>query len=500
MRVSLFIKNTAILTVYSVLLRIMGMIFRIFMINRIGAECTGLYQQIFSVYMLLTGALCVGMSTAVTGAVSREAVRGTKEDIRGTVSRACLISFCASTVICVGAFSFSSEIAVIIGEPSCANAVRILSLSIPFMGISACFKGYFSAIRNTLSPSNAQLIEQTVRITAVCVLLTVRANADISETCAYILLGDLIAETASCAAIFLLYRASVKKTVFGKYGRCRIGLLRVAIPVGLGRLSTSALRTAENLILPDRLTVYFNSRSKALEIFGTVKGMALPVLLFPSAVLGSASSLMIPELAEASALGNTDRIRRCTEKAIGTTLYFSIFFAAVFHLCAGELGEVIYRSEDAASVMRMLAPVVPLMYLELVSDGLLKGLDKQAFTLICGLADSVLRIALIKILLADFGLRGFIGVMIFSNAFTSLLCLFKLARVSHMRICALKHIILPTAAAGACYAVGHILSLGASSMIVRLAIKLLSSATVYFTLTNITKIKKFLKMPRRLRF
>ena len=66
MKISLFVKNTVILSVYSVGLRVLGMGFKIILQRRIGAECTGLYQQVFSIYMLLTGAINIGLSTAVT--------------------------------------------------------------------------------------------------------------------------------------------------------------------------------------------------------------------------------------------------------------------------------------------------------------------------------------------------------------------------------------------------------------------------------------------------
>ena len=58
-----FVKNTAIMTVTSLVLRTLGIVFRIFISNRVGAEGMGLYQLVFSVYVLGTTFASAGLST-----------------------------------------------------------------------------------------------------------------------------------------------------------------------------------------------------------------------------------------------------------------------------------------------------------------------------------------------------------------------------------------------------------------------------------------------------
>ena len=54
-------------------------------------------------------------------------------------------------------------------------------------------------------------------------------------------------------------------------------------------------------------------------------------------------------------------------------------------------------------MIKMLAPIVPFMYLESVAAGMLKGLDEQVSQFKLGLIDSILRIALILITLSKHG-------------------------------------------------------------------------------------------------
>ena len=65
-----FLKNAFILTATSLLLRTVGMFFRVYMSGKIGAEGMGLYQLIFSIYVLASTFATSGISTAVTRLVA----------------------------------------------------------------------------------------------------------------------------------------------------------------------------------------------------------------------------------------------------------------------------------------------------------------------------------------------------------------------------------------------------------------------------------------------
>ena len=104
---------------------------------------------------------------------------------------------------------------------------------------------------------------------------------------------------------------------------------------------------------------------------------------------------------------------------------------------------LIYNSADVGYLLRALSPIVPLMYLDSISDGLLKGLDQQAFSFRTAVSDSAIRILLILIMLPVMGLRGFIIIMYFSNLLTCLLNVGRLLKVSRAKLYILKELFLP---------------------------------------------------------
>ena len=81
MKKTVFIKNAAILTASSLLLRFLGIIFKVWLGGKIGSEGIGLYQLIFSVYMLAATLVTSGISTAVTRLIADELALGSEKGV-----------------------------------------------------------------------------------------------------------------------------------------------------------------------------------------------------------------------------------------------------------------------------------------------------------------------------------------------------------------------------------------------------------------------------------
>lgn len=134
MKKATFIKNAFILTATSLLLRTIGIFFRIYMSNKVGAEGMGLYQLIFSIYVLGSTFATSGISTAVTRLVADELVCGTPKSVRHILHRAIALSLligAASTAL----IFFGADIisAYWIKDMRAVPALKILCFSLPSM-------------------------------------------------------------------------------------------------------------------------------------------------------------------------------------------------------------------------------------------------------------------------------------------------------------------------------------------------------------------------------
>lgn len=449
MRKTLFIKNAAILTVSSFVLRFAGIIFKVWLAALIGSEGIGLYQLIFSVYVLISTFASSGIVTAVTRLVAEELALGSKKGtlkiLRRSVELSLIISFLSFFVVFLGAKPIAIKF---LGDARAIIALKILPLSLPFMAVSSCIRGYFIARRKVTPGALTQILEQAIRIIAVVILVKMFIGKGLGVCCAAVMVGDVISELLACLVLTLSYFFDKKKlsTLQGRKMppyKVTKKILNISLPITSGRYLNTLLRTTESILVPKQLAKFPFSKNNALSQFGMIKGMALPILFFPSAILNSISILLIPEMSEAAAKNRKLVVKSAVERIIKLTSLISFIFAAIFWVAGEKIGVLIYKETDVGILLKLLAPIVPLMYLDSISDGILKGLDQQNFCFRTAVSDSLIRIILIMVLLQRSGLGGFIGIMYFSNILTCFLNVGRLIKISLAKIKIAGEIILP---------------------------------------------------------
>ncbi len=421
-----FVKNTAVMTVTSLVLRTLGIVFRVFISNRVGAEGMGLYQLVFAVYVLGTTFAAAGIVTAVTRMVAEQLALGSPANARRVMRLSiglCVVIGAASAAIL---YFGAPLIGTWIGDSRTVPAVAMSGLALPFIGIASCIKGYFLARRRAMPPSISQIFEQVVRIGGILLMLYFAGDCSLETACLIIIVGDGISETAACLFLAVAYRLDARKLSTHRratlaYRKLLKPLLAIAVPLTAGRYLTTALRTVENILVPARLTLFTKDNTLSLEQFGAVKGMALPLLFFPAAFLVTVSGLLVPELSDAHALGHKRQVARLTASAMQITCLGSMLIGGLFTVLGRRLGLLLYNDESVGLFLQILGPLTPVMYLDSVATGMLKGIDEQVSSLWYSVADSAVRITLIWLLLPRSGISGFLFVMLVSNLLTCIL-------------------------------------------------------------------------------
>ena len=421
----IFLWNAVILTVSNILLRMAGIWFRSVITGRIGASGMGLYQLIFSVFMLGITACTSGFGLAMT----RLAAEGRAS--RGCVIRCLGVALLLSAAALLVLFFGADFIAVrLIQNSLAAQPLRILSFGLPFIACCACLKGYFFAQRNTAVPVLGSFLEEGATI-GVSLLLLNRTGHPALES---LMIGSSLGEVVSVVyliPVFLLYTR--------KHGMAKesSGIMRqiihIAGPMLAGSFLRNGLAGTENLLIPIGLRKNGADSVASLAQYGIVQGMVMPILCFPMSLISSAAMLMIPEIAESAAGKDARSVQHSAEYAFRYTLLFGFPTAAVFMVFAEELGTAFFGSPQAAQILRIMAPLAPLMYVDNVVDNLLKGLDQQMYSLKVNVCDSIMRVALISTLVPVFGIRAYLAILFASEIFNASLSISRLLKVTKLR-------------------------------------------------------------------
>ena len=416
----LYLQNAALLTGSGLVLRALGMGFRIVLAAYLGSEGMGLYQLILALYMVFVSFATAGVNVASARLAAQSLARGSgmAETLRGL----CITAMGFGTAAMLAQSALAGPCArYLLHDVRAETALLILAPSLPFMAVSGAVRGCFLAARRVQPNITAQLIEQLVRMAVAAAGLRVLAQWGAGYGCAAVLLGNTVSESVSCG-IMLAFAARTPEFAprpgAPLHPYTRKELYDILWPVEGSRLLASALQAAESSLIPYTLAIYTGSRAEAVAQYGSLKGMALPLLFFPFSVLGALSGLLMPEITRAHTKGDTAAMHRLIFTMLRMTGAFSLAAGAGFVLLGAPLAGFIYRDAKVGRYVQLLGFVAPFMYLESMVDGVLKGLGEQLATFRYSLFDSVFRIAAIWLVVPQYGMMGFLGVMAVSNLMT----------------------------------------------------------------------------------
>ena len=417
--------NTLIMTAVNLIMRSVSVAFNSYITNKIGASGIGLFQLIMTVYSMAVTFSCAGIRLATTR-ISIETNTLKKNDTGKSLTLCITYAGICGCIIGFVMFLFSDIISIgWIHNPQTAFPLKILSLSLPFIAMSSSLGGYFTAVGCIPQYSCIQLAEQGFK-TAIIILLLNRT--EISEpfyACMIIVSGMTASEIFSFSLSILLKKIkNPKNTIKDSVGIKKI--IRIAVPDAVGTCARSILLTAEHLMIPECFKKSGKDSAAALALYGIINAMAMPVILYPSALLSSLSSLLIPNIARMNESGDNSGIRNCVIRNLRRTVIYSLFFFAFFFAFSTPLSLIIYKTNEAAKYIKILSPLIPIMYTDMITDGMLKGLDQQVYSMRCNIIDSALCVVLVPILLPRYSVNGYIFVLYISEIINFILSINRL--------------------------------------------------------------------------
>ena len=440
----LFFQNALILLAGSFAMRTLGLGFGVYLSGKMGAEGMGLFQLVSTVYGLASTFATSGIYLTVTRLVAEEVAAGNYAGADDAMRKCMRYGLIVSLIAAAALYFLAEPIAAqLLGDLRTVLSLRILAFALPFMAFSSSLRGYFFALRMAGKSSGGQIVEQLAHMAVSIAAFSLFVPAgNLTLACAAAALGCLGGELISFLFSLILYLRDRAKRSFQKKSSPGITrrMLRITVPVALSTYLKSTLRTIENLLVPIGFRKYGASGASALAQYGMTEAMVMPVLTFPAAFLTSFSSLLVPEIAEARAVGDEARISRITSRVMRYTFFFSAGMTGVFVFFPHELGWAIYHDAGVGGMLGLLAP---LMYLDNVADAMLKGLDEQVSVLRYSTLDSAMSICMLWFLLPLYGVNGYIVVLFASTFLNSTLSVARLASVTELRIRPVQWILLP---------------------------------------------------------
>lgn len=488
-----FIINGIVLTLTALLMRTVSLSFNAFITKKVGAECIGLFSLIMGVYGFAVTLATSGVNLGCTRMVSGYLGTGDRQRAGESFIKCMTYAAFFGTVSSALLFCFSEPIGVfMLGDERTVVPMRVLAVSLLPTALASCLNGYFTAIRQPAKNACTQIFEECVRIFVMTYLIMLMMPSGIEYAVLALVLGGTVTEIVSFLFLFTLFlinrrKNRTKRPIMRK--ETTKEMLKITLPVAMSMYVRSLLLTVEHILIPKRLMKGGQRGNEALASYGALHGMAMPIVLYPFAFIGSFASLLIPEVSESYACADRARIRRITERAIRYTLFFAMGAAGIMIVFSMRLGMQIYSSAEAGVYIAMIAPVVPVMYLDTITDSILKGIGEQVYSMGVNISDSLISIALVWFLLPIYGAKGYALVIVAAEIYNFSLSIMRLYAKTGFRIKIMKTVFFPLALSVGVCNIGRILFADCEqtkiSLFLHIAICFLTYAVLWEIITHV---------------
>jgi len=420
--------SALMLTGVNLLLRFVGTSFQVYLSSRIGAAGIGLLQLVMSVGSLAMVAGIGGIRTATMYLTAEELGRKKPQNVIWVLSGCFLYSICFSGCVAALLYYFAPWVATVwIGDPRTVDALQLFAAFLPVTCLCGVMTGYFTAAQRISTLAAVEVAEQLCSMGLTLGALSIFAGSDPVKACMCVIMGSSLGSvlTLGCLIVLRMREHAPSGSPIPIASR----LAQTALPLAVADDLKTGINTVENLMVPKRLARNA-AVSNPLAAFGLISGMVFPVIMFPAAILFGLTELLVPELARCAAAGSERRIHYLVKKGLRVALIYGITMSGLLFLLSDTLCMALYSNLDTARFMRIYALLVPMLYCDIVTDAMTKGLGQQKICVRYNIFTSFLDVLFLYLLLPRYGMDGYFASFLITHLINFFLSLRRLLKIT----------------------------------------------------------------------
>ncbi|GFR34395.1 stage V sporulation protein B [Thermobrachium celere] len=397
---SKFFINTLILTLSNILTGALAFIFTVILSREIGSRGMGLYQLVaplYTMFLFFTGG---GITVSISKITAEKKALGKTREMYNTIKAACIFEIIWSIFITTLLILLSGFVSKnILNDDRTLLSILSFCPALIIVSISSVFKGVFYGYQKILEPAIIDVLEKAVRILSIYVLIQTFKGYDINIKSAAAFISLSLGELSSLILLYICYlRFKHSTPPMGKSDnslQLLFNLLKLSIPLALNGILSTMFNSIIAILIPKRLSIAGIPYEEAISLLGKLQGMAMNIIFFPSIILSSLSTILIPSLSEGVAFKNY----KILNHRINTTFKFTmvVAFASLSILlnASKEIAMFIYKDSSVGKIIYYLSFGIPIVYFEIMSFSILNGLGKQFNLLINSIILSLIDVLLI---------------------------------------------------------------------------------------------------------
>ncbi|MDO4961297.1 MAG: polysaccharide biosynthesis protein [Eubacteriales bacterium] len=490
-----FIAQGSILAITGICCRIIGMLYRIPLVDVIGTVGNGYYTSAYSIYNILLIISSYSLPTAISKVVSTRLAKERYDDVRTALRVAFIYATIMGGLMCGIMYFGSDAIANFMEKPFCRYALRTLAPTVWIMAYLGIMRGYFQGSGNMVPTAVSQVFEQIVNAIVSIVMAVMLFNygtkanliyGNDQYSYAYGAAGGTVGTGMGALVallffilLFLLYGRmpegnGTSRSADGKgrtrrrketHGQLAKVLLVTLIPILLSSTVYNISTVLDDFVF-SRCMSGFGLAASVVFLWG-IFGEYRILFNIPVAISNSLSSSVIPSLTNAVAEKNKPLISSKIKISMQFVMLISIPAAFGLFALAEPVCNLLFSSQNNSTlivVLRHGCLAIILYSLSTITNGLLQGLGHLSEPLINAIIALVIHV--ISLVALIYVMKDITAVIYANTIFPFAVCVLNIGNLhKHVRfkINVRNTFVVPTIASaimgGAVFGLSHFIGM-----------------------------------------
>lgn len=387
-----FIQGIIAIMFSQVLIKILGLIYKLYLTNKEGFGDAGnaIYSSGFQIYALLLTISSIGVPSAISKLVSERLVigdsRGAHRIFKIAFATFSIIGGIGTLILFYGAKYISN---VLLQIPEAEYTLVALSPSIFFVSVSSVIRGYFNGRQNLKATANSQTLEQIFKTCLTIIFVAILSSISSSNT-VIMAAGANLATTFSTFLSFsylYLYYGERKQEIaqdikFSKdYKQDRIKtiiktILSVSIPISLSSLMSVITKNIDALTVVSELKEFMPEAQAKLQ-YGILAGKVDTLTALPLSFNIAFATALVPVIAAAKKIGNLKEAKSKTEISLLITILIGLPCTFGMFVFSKQILNLLFPNANSGEFLLQISSLTILFTVTTQTiNGALQGLGK----------------------------------------------------------------------------------------------------------------------------
>lgn len=421
---NLFFSGVAALTVANLMVKLVGLIFKVVLINVVGSEGAGYYNSAYEIYAYLYVISTSGLPVALSMMVSRSRARGRLKESRKIFDVAMLVFIGIGVVFASIMALMSKNLAEFIKAPETSLCIIAIAPTMLFICVSSCLRGYFQGYQIMAPTAISQLIEaiSKVAIGASLAVWAIYKGYPIHVVASFAVLGVTIGVFLGMVFLYIrrfffkekrynqYYIETLEITEHTRSAKKLIKeLFAIAIPITISSSVLSLTTIIDTLMVQRELLKNLGNLSLVHTYYGDYTTLVISMTNLPTILLYPIANALVPLITSARELKDKQRENRMRAFSMRVIVLIAIPCALGMSVFSREILSLMFKQssvDNASSWLSVSAISIIFLGIIAITNAYLNSAGMQSKPIISMVVGAVVKLLGNAILLPQIGMIG----------------------------------------------------------------------------------------------